>query len=134
VRSAATVQSFANVGAAGDSIMILGVTALFKKASTNLALPTGMSTFTLHLYNATPTAINDNVAWSLPYTDADKYLGSIQTATMGNKGEVLWSENSGINKPVKLAGTAIYYIPVTDAGFTPTAQVVKDFTLHTMAV
>jgi len=132
--SAATVQSFAGVGAAGDEIMILGVTALFKKVSTNLALPTGMTTFTLHLYNAAPAAINDNVAWSLPYADADKYLGSIQTAVMADKGDILWSENSGINKPIVLAGTSLYYIPVTDAGFTPTAQVVKNFTLHSLAL
>ena len=132
--SAGTVQSWANIGAAGDLIEILGVTAMFKKAATNLALPAGMTTFTLHLYNAAPTAINDNAAWTLGIADADKYLGSIQTSIMVDKGDILWSENYGINKPVKLAGTSLYYMPVTDAAFTPTAQEDMTFEIQTMAV
>lgn len=133
--SAPTVLTFANVGQAGDEIMILGLRALFKKAATALSIPAGMTTFKLHLYHTAPTAINDNAAWTLPYADADKYICPIQTANVKDKGDVLRIEDTdNLNIAVNLVGTDLYAIIETDGAYTPTAEVVKVWDLHYMAI
>ena len=103
------------------------------------AVPASMSTFTLHLYNASPTAILDNAAWDLPSGDRTKYLGSVAITTPVDLGSTLYSQNGGplpINKKVKLAAssTSLYGILVTAGGYTPASGTVMVLTVHTIAV
>ena len=96
------------------------------------AVPANMSTFTLHLFNAAPTAIADNTAWTLVSADKDKYLGSIEIDTPVDLGDVLVSHKDNINIKRKLADDSrtIYGQLVTDGGFTPTAEAVLDISLE----
>jgi hypothetical protein len=98
------------------------------------AVPANMSTFTLHLFNAAPTAIADNAAWALLSADSSKYLGSIEITLPTDEGEVLVTFEDSINKKRKLASesTTIYGQLVTDGNFTPTSEAVVTITLETV--
>lgn len=96
------------------------------------AVPSGMSSFTLHLFNAAPTAIADNIAWTLLSADKDKYLGSIEIDVPVDLGDVLVSHKDNINIKRKLADDSktIYGQLVTNGGFTPSAESVLDISLQ----
>jgi hypothetical protein len=126
----ATNLIFSNVGNAGKNIFITGLTMRVNVAN----VPSGMSNFRLHLYNAAPTAIADNLAYNLPSEDREKYLGYIDMLTPQDFGDTLWTEELQINKMVKLVDSNLYGILETKGAFTPTAQCVKTLTLHTVEV
>jgi hypothetical protein len=93
-----------------------------------------MSSFTLHLYDATPTAITDNLAWTLLLADGGKYLGSIQFSTPVDLGTTLiyWLENINIKRKLATGSTSIYGQLVTDAGWTPGSEDVINIDLETV--
>lgn len=115
---------------AGEHFYITDAKIEVEKSS----VPAGMATFTLHLYNAAPTAIADNAAWTLLLADGGKYLGSIQFTTPVDLGTTLISFLSQINIKRKLAAssTSIYGVLETDAGWTPAASDVINVTLETV--
>ena len=88
------------------------------------AVPAGMAAWTLHLYDAEPTAIVDNAAWTLLAADASKYLGSIAITAPTDLGGALVTWEKGINMKRKCAEdvSSIFGVLVTDAGYTPTSE------------
>ena len=98
------------------------------------AIPSGMSTFKLHLYNVAPTAIADNVAFNLPSADRTKYLGYITLNTPIDLGDTLWSQNDNLNFKHNCASDSrsIYGLLQTVGAYTPSAQAVKIVTLKIM--
>jgi hypothetical protein len=130
----ATNLTFLDMGVAGEELIILGARVLVKKETAALSLPPGCSKFKLHLYSAAPTALVDNVAFALPYVDGDKYVGCITFSTPIDKGDVLFSQDDGINMPVNLASPNLYGILETVGAYTPTAKVVKVIELHYAAL
>jgi hypothetical protein len=130
--SPATNIEFENVlPTAGEHYYITGSRLVYNAN----AVPASMSTFTLHLFNAAPTAIADNSAWSLASADKDKYLGSITITLPIDLGDVLVSHDDSINIKRKLAtdSTSIYGQLVTDGAFTPAAEAVIDISLEVIA-
>jgi hypothetical protein len=122
---------FTNMGPSGKEIMITSSALEVDVA----AIPSGMSTFRLHLYNVTPpSALGDNVAWDLPAGDRASYLGYVDLNGPIDLGSTLYVEVNGINKQVKLAGTSLFGYLVTYGGYTPSASTVKKTTLHSIAV
>ena len=100
------------------------------------AVPTGMSSFRLHLYDAAPTVIADNAAYDLPSGDRAKYLGYIEFDTPIDLGATLWSQKDALGMKRKLAAgsTALYGILQTIGGFTPSASTVKSISLNVLEV
>lgn len=98
------------------------------------AIPAGMSTFRLHLYNAAPTAIADNAAYNLPAGDRAKYLGYISLSTPVDLGATLWAQDDNINFSGKLAATSLYGILQTVGAYAPTAECVKTIALNVVEV
>ena len=126
-------MTFANVlPNAGGTFVVLGARLRIDVA----AIPAGMSSFRLHLYNAAPTAIADNAAYNLPVADRAKYLGYVEISNVQDIGDTLWSQATGLNFMGKLAvaSTSLYGILQTVGAFTPTASVVKTVTLNIVAV
>jgi hypothetical protein len=122
---------FANMGPSGKEIMITSSALEVDVA----AIPSGMSTFRLHLYNVTPpSALGDNAAWDLPAGDRASYLGYLDLNGPIDLGSTLYVEQNGVNKQVKLAGTSLFGYLVTYGSYTPTASTVKKTTLHSIAV
>lgn len=121
--SSPSVITFSNVsGIAAGNIIITSIAMRLDEAN----IPAGESTFRLHLYDAAPTAINDNAAYDLPSGDRAKYLGYLTLSTPIDLGATCWSQDTNVNFQCKLAAasTSLYGILQTVGGFTPVAQTV----------
>ena len=111
------IHTLTSAGPAGSSIVVLGASLLINAT----AIPSGMTSFRLHLYNASPTAILDNAAWDLPSGDQTAYLGYVDLGNIVDMGSTLYGEVTQVNKCIKLASsvTSVYAELVTNGGFTP---------------
>lgn len=127
--SANTTAGFASAGSAILTFPTMGPSGGFLTLDEVLliiglaAIPAGMTTFRLHLYDAPPTAILDNAAFDVPAGDRASYLGFIDLVTPVDMGSTLVSQNTGLNRPLKLAAgsTSLYGLLVTTGAFTPTS-------------
>ena len=109
-----------------DNIEICGATL---RIDIN-AVPSGMTTFVLHLYSSAPTAIADNAAFNLIAADRAKYLGSITLIAPVDLGDTLWTQavNQGI---IRVASSkSLYGTLQTTAGWTPAASSVFTLSLQ----
>jgi hypothetical protein len=100
------------------------------------AIPSGQTTWELHLYSVTPpSALADNAAFDIPSGDRPSYLGFIAIATVVDYGSTLYVEANNIGKQVRLAGTHLFGYLKTVGAFTPAANSeVYKLTLHTVAL
>jgi hypothetical protein len=90
------------------------------------AVPSGMTSFTLHCYKKTPpSAFADNAVWVLSAADRAEYLGEIALGSPAAKGATspvtLNVGSDQIYKHLKLdpTETTIYCYLVSNGGFTP---------------
>jgi hypothetical protein len=84
------------------------------------AIPTGMTSFRLHLYSLTPpSALADNAVWDLPAGDRACYLGYIDIGSPADVGSTLFVQADGVNKHLLSRGTGVFGYLVTNGGFTP---------------
>lgn len=89
------------------------------------AIPSGMTSFRLYLYSATPpSAYADNAVWDLPSGDRTAYIGFVDLGSIADLGSTLFLQVDGINKQVQLGSgeTALYGYLVTNGGYTPAAN------------
>ncbi len=127
----AAAISFPSVGPSGGAVMITSVALQFDENS----VPSGMTSFRLHLYNVTPpSALADNAAWDLPSGDRASYLGYVDLGTPVDVGSTLYVQTDQVNKQVLLAGTGLFGYLVTNGAYTPTSASVARITLHTVAL
>jgi hypothetical protein len=119
-------------GPSAGSIVIVGAELRIDLA----AVPTGMTGFRVHLYDAAPTAILDNAAFDLVANDRGKYLGYIDLGVPIDLGSTLFAEVDGLNKLVKLAAASTsLYAEIQQLGaYTPASATAYTLTLHTLAV
>lgn len=129
---ATAALTFASIGPPSANVMITGCNLEVDLA----AVPTGMTSFDLHLYNATPaSALGDNAAFDLPSGDRANYLGKISLGTPADLGSTLYVEQSAINKQIKLGSTSsLFAYLVTVGGYTPASGTVHVVTLHTVGL
>jgi hypothetical protein len=121
VGATAAVWTFPNMGPAAGHVLL--TTADLRIDVT--AIPTGMTSFRLHLYNVTPaSALADNAAWDLPAGDRTGYQGYIDLGSPADLGSTLYVQVDQINKQVELASadTTLYGYLVTNGGFTSAAN------------
>lgn len=105
----------------GQRIMITGAD-LMPQIS---AIPSGMTTFRLYLYNVTPpSATADNGAWDLPSGDRASFLGYLDLGTVVDLGSTCFVQNDNLpQKQIQLSGSAnVFGYLVTNGGFTPAAN------------
>jgi hypothetical protein len=93
-----------------------------------------MSSFRLHLYNAAPTAIADNVAFNLISADRAKYMGYIDVDTIVDMGDTLWGQVDNVNLLCKTLSTTIYGVLETKGAFTPSSGTIKTVSLKVVGV
>ena len=130
---AAANLEFADVLAtAGGAFVILSAKIRIDAA----VIPAGMTGFRLHLYDAAPTAITDNVAYNLPSGDRAKYLGYISVTDIVDNGDTVWCQADAVNFVGKLAAasTTLYGVLQTIGAYTPSASTVKTITLNVAAI
>jgi hypothetical protein len=116
---------FQNFGRAGQGFIILKAMLMVKVS----AIPTGMSGFRLHLYNAAPTAIVDNLPMNLIAADRDKYIGYIEFGTPIDLGDTLISQVENLTVEDTMVTTSLYGVLETLGAYTPTASSVKEIRL-----
>ncbi|HYD00304.1 MAG TPA: hypothetical protein VEB22_03690 [Phycisphaerales bacterium] len=115
------IIEFTNMGPAGGHVVISAAELRINLS----AVPSGMTTFRLHLYDAAPDAKADNDAWDLSSSgDRGKYLGYIDLGAPQDLGSSLFAEFPfPVGKQVKLASaaTSLYGLLQTVGAFTPTS-------------
>ena len=126
VGATAAAITFADIGATFGHIVITDADLRIDVT----ALPSGMTTFRLHLYDATPaSAFADNAAFDLPAGDRVNYLGYIDLGTPVDVGSTLFVQQ-GMTKTLKMGSEPnLYGYLVTTAGFTPSSAAVKSIRL-----
>jgi hypothetical protein len=127
------ILAFLLAGPAGGEIYLTDVDLRIHLS----AVPSGMTTFRLHLYDAAPDAILDNAAWDLSSSgDRGKYLGYVDLVQPADLGSTLYSQNPAINKRLKLAAasTTLYGVLQTTGAYTPASGTVYVPALKTVAV
>jgi hypothetical protein len=114
--------TFSSAGPSGGHLLITSADLRIDVS----AVPSGMTSFRLHLYDLTPpSAIADNAAFDLPSGDRSAYLGSIDLGTPVDYGATLVAQvTSAPALQVKLAtgSTSLFGYLVTAGGFTPAAN------------
>jgi hypothetical protein len=125
-------MTFAGVGANGESIVITGAQLELDIS----AIPSGMTSFKLALYSATPpSAIADNAAFDFAVADRTVFLGIIDLGTPVKWGNTCYVEANNLNKQVKLATSSIFAYLITSGTYTPAANSeVYKVTLHTIEI
>jgi hypothetical protein len=125
-------QQFTFTDANGDAIPV-GSLIRILTAVTKIdvaSVPSGQTSYNLHLYNVTPpSAQADNAAWTLASGDLASYLGSIALGTPVNLGAALYVKSGYIDYDMRLIGSSIYGVLVT-AGAHTAAAVARQIRLH----
>lgn len=122
----AFTQANGNAVPPGSLIRIL--TSSIKIDAT--AVISGETSYTLHLYTATPpSAQADNDAWTLASADLPYYVGSIALGTVVDLGAALYVKTGGINLDITLLSSSLFGVLVTVGGFTA-AAVARQIRLH----
>lgn len=129
---ATAALTFAAIGVASNNIMLTGASLEIDVS----AIPSGMGAFSLALYSVTPpSALGDNAAWDLPAGDRTSYLGTISLGAPLDLGSTLYSDQTQINKQIKLPASAtLFAYLVTNAGWTPAASTVFVINLHAVGL
>lgn len=123
------ILEFASIGPAGAHILITDWSLRVDLS----AVPSGMTNFRLHLYNASPDAILDNAAWDLSSSgDRGKYLGYLEMGTPVDLGSTLFVQTQQQPKQIKLASgvSSVYGVLRTIGGYTPASQTVYTVALN----
>ena len=81
--SGSAIITLSSIGPSGGYVLIQSVSLVFSDAS----VPSGMGSFRLHFYSASPTAIADNAAFAAPASPIAKVATGIPfgICTMDNK-------------------------------------------------
>lgn len=126
------IHELTGCGMQGGEVYVTDVTVTAVLA----AIPSGMSSFRVEVYNASPTAILDNAAYSLLAADKAKHVLTVDSIVPVAKGAILRGRVSGVNEKVKLASgsSSLFVQLVTVGGFTPTSAESYTITLGTVVV
>lgn len=129
--SGGAVWTFSQIGPFGSQVLL--TTTRFRVDLS--AVPSGMTSFRLYLYSATPpSALGDNAAFDLPSGDRSVFLGYTDLGTPVDLGSTLYVETSGNNKQITLATDTLYGYLVTNAGYTPASGTNYKIALHTIGL
>jgi len=116
------VITFQNAALGGGGNIFVNFVSLLWNLN---AIPSGMTTFRLHLYNvAPPSNLADNVAWDLPAGDRAAYLGYIDLGAPVDVGASLYVQTVGPSltmQQVSAISSSLYGYMVTGGGYTPGA-------------
>jgi len=132
VGATAAAITFPTIGLSGGYILITSVELEYDVA----AIPSGLTTMALYLYNVTPpSALADNAAFDIPAGDRASFVGKIALGTLVDEGSTLYVRTNQVDAQVKLSGTSLFGYLVTAGGFTPAgnSEVLK-VTLYAMGL
>lgn len=112
---------------AAGQFMITGASLELDIAS----VPSGMTSFNLELYSATPpSALGDNAPWDLPAGDRPSYLGVINLGSPVDVGSTLYVYSAQINQQIALPTANLFGYLTTVGAYTPAASTVGVVTVY----
>lgn len=126
------ILTFAGIGPVSNDIEVISTDLRIDLA----AVPATMTSFRLHLYDASPTAILDNAAWDLPLADRVMYLGYLDLGTPVDVGSTLYVRTDNIHAQFRLAegATVLYGELVLNGGYTPTSAATLQIRINARAI
>jgi len=112
--------TFATGLTSGQHAMITGADLQYQIS----AIPSGMTSFRLYLYDVTPpSAIADNAAWDFASADRSAFLGYIDLGSPVDLGTTCYCQVDNVNHKIKLNGSAnVFGYLVTATAYTPAAN------------
>jgi hypothetical protein len=124
------IHTLATAGPSGGYVLIQSISM----ATHDTSVPSGMSSFRVHFYNASPTAIADNAAFDLLTADHGKYLGFVDLPTPQDFGSSIYTQTDYPGRLIKLAAasTSLFIEIETKGAFTPVSAVTFDLSVVTL--
>lgn len=114
------IITLANVGPSAGFVIVQSIELVIGIS----AVPSGMTSFRLHFYNAKPAAAADNSVFDLGSADRNKYIGYIDLAAPVDLGSTCFTQVDFPGKLFKLdtGSTSLFCELQTIGGFTPAAN------------
>ena len=110
------IHTATSAGVAGALIQVQSASLIVNKTS----VPSGMTSFRLHLWESSPTAIADNAPFSAAAADRAKYRGFIDLpAIAAVGGGFLGTLADYVGRPVRLTTTSFFFNLQTIGAYTP---------------
>lgn len=122
------IITLANIGPSGGYVLIQSVRLLIG----NTSVPSGMASFRLHLYTASPTAVLDNAAFDLVSGEVASYVGFVELPTPQDLGSTIFTQVDYAGPLVKLgAGTTSLFAELETRGaYTPASGTVYNLRVN----
>ena len=124
------IHTLTTAGPSGGYVLIQSIAM----ATHDTSVPSGMASFRIHFYNASPTAIADNAAFDLSTADHGKYLGYVDLPAPQDFGSSIYTQTDYPGRLVKLAAssTSLFIEIETKGAFTPVSAVTFDLAILTL--
>jgi len=124
------IITLSSIGPSAGHVIIQSVSLLFSDSS----VPSGMASFRVHFYSASPTAIADNAVFDLVSGERANYLGYVDLPTPGDLGSSLYTQTDYCGRLVKLgaASTSLFAEIETRGAYTPASASTVLITVNTM--
>ena len=124
------ILTLSSMGPNGGYILLQSAALIFSDS----AVPSGMASFRVHLYSASPTAIADNAAFDLVSGDRANYMGFFDIPAPVDFGSTLYAQTDYIGRMIKMAtGSITLYAEIeTKGAYTPVSASTIELRLSTL--
>jgi hypothetical protein len=124
------ILTFSNMGPNSGYALIQSAALIFSDS----AVPSGMGSFRVHLYSASPTAIADNAAYDLVSADRSAYMGYFDLPAPVDFGSTLYTQTDYIGRVIKMAtnSTTVYAQIETKGAYTPVSASTVELRISTL--
>ena len=124
------ILTFSNMGPNSGYVLIQSAALIFSDS----AVPSGMGSFRVHLYSASPTAIADNAAYDLVSADRSAYIGYFDLPAPVDFGSTLYTQTDYIGRMIKMAtnSTTVYAQIETKGAYTPVSASTVELRISTL--
>lgn len=128
--SGSAIITLSSIGPTNGFVLIQSVALMFSDSS----VPSGMSSFRVHFYTASPTAIADNAVFNIPSGDRAGYAGFVDLATPTDMGSSLYVQADYCGRLVRLAAasTSLFALIETRGAYTPVSASTVELRVATL--
>lgn len=119
-----------SIGPSGGYVLIQSAALIFSDST----VPSGMGSFRVHFYSASPTAIADNAAFDLVSGERANYMGFIELPAPQDFGSTLYTQVDYPGRLVKLAAasTTVFAEIETRGAYTPVSASTVELRVSTL--
>ena len=124
------IVSLTSAGPSGGFVLVQSVSLVFSDS----VVPSGMGSFRVHMYSASPTAIADNAAFDLVSGERDAYMGYIDLPAPLDFGSTIYTQTDYPGRLIKLAAasTTLFAEIETRGAYTPVSASTVSMRINTL--